>query len=112
MAAVTAQHLVGFSTLARPGPLCNTKSHFNHDLSSGNLRAFNLKKLKLLLSPSLQWPQAALRLGGDIPETSRSSVKTCTWAILLAEEAQCSLGANLNGASRLLLNCPSDRQVS
>ena len=63
-----------------------------------------------MLSPSPQWPQAALRLGGDgrqltvtvaasslgrpkgrtvfgkesfesIPETSRSSVETCTWAI-------------------------------
>ena len=56
----------------------------------------------MLLSPSLQWSEAALRLVGDgrqvpqtelkqdglwvepfnsIPETSRSSVKTCTWAI-------------------------------
>ena len=33
-------------------------------------------------------------------------------ALVLSEEAQCSLGANLNGASRLLLNCPSGRQVS
>ena len=61
VAAVTAQHLVGFSTLARPGPLCNTKSHFNHDRSSGNLRAFNLKKLKLSPSPSPQWPAAGGR---------------------------------------------------
>ena len=30
-----------------------------------NVKAFNLKKLKLSLSPSPQWPQAALRLGGD-----------------------------------------------
>ena len=33
--------------------------------SFGNVKAFNLKKLKLSLSPSPQWPQAALRLGGD-----------------------------------------------
>ena len=64
--------------------------------------AFNLKKLKLSLSPSPQLPQAALLLGAtackflrqtkgrtvfglesfeSIPETSRSSVETCTWAI-------------------------------
>ena len=34
----------------------------------------------------------------SIPETSRSSVETCTWAIW-TWEAQCSLGANLNGAT-------------
>ena len=39
------------------------ESHFNR--SFGNVKAFNLKKLKLSLSPSPQWPQAALRLGGD-----------------------------------------------
>ena len=33
--------------------------------SFGNVKAFNFKKLKLSLSPSPQWPQAALRLGGD-----------------------------------------------
>ena len=79
------------------------ESHFNP--SFGNVKAFNLKKLKLSLSPSPQWPQAALRhwQGGatagkflrqtkgrtffgkesfeSIPETSRSSVETCTWAI-------------------------------
>ena len=37
------------------------ESHFNP--SFGNV--FNLKKIKLSLSPSPQWPQAALRLGGD-----------------------------------------------
>ena len=31
----------------------------------GNVKALNLEKLKLSLSPSPQWPQAALRLGGD-----------------------------------------------
>ena len=41
--------------------------------------AFNFKKLKLSLSPSPQWPQAALRLGGDgrqVPKADqgRSSV--------------------------------------
>ena len=35
-----------------------------------------------------------------------------TLALGLSEEAQCSLGANLNGTSRLLLNCPSGRQGS
>ena len=39
------------------------ESHFKS--SFGNVKAFNLKKLKLSLSPSPQWPQAALRLGGD-----------------------------------------------
>ena len=39
------------------------ESHFNP--SFGIVKAFNLKKLKLTLSPSPQWPQAALRLGGD-----------------------------------------------
>ena len=39
------------------------ESHFKS--SFGNVKAFNLKKLKLSLSPSQQWPQAALRLGGD-----------------------------------------------
>ena len=42
------------------------ESHFKS--SFGNVKAFNLKKLKLSLSgslsPSPQWPQAALRLGG------------------------------------------------
>ena len=33
--------------------------------SFGNVKAFNFKKLKLSLTPSPQWPQAALRLGGD-----------------------------------------------
>ena len=41
--------------------LCGSKSHFNR--SFGNVKAFNLKKLKLSLSPSQQWPQAALLLG-------------------------------------------------
>ena len=40
-----------------------SKSHFNR--SFGNVKAFNLKKLKLTLSLSPQWQQAALRLGGD-----------------------------------------------
>ena len=39
------------------------ESHFKS--SFGNSKAFNLKKLKLSLSPSPQWPQAALLLGGD-----------------------------------------------
>ena len=39
------------------------ESHFYP--SFGNVKAFNLKKLKSTLSPSPQWPQAALRLGGD-----------------------------------------------
>ena len=39
------------------------ESHFKS--SFGNVKAFNLKKLKLSLSPSPQWPQAALLLGGD-----------------------------------------------
>ena len=39
------------------------ESHFKS--SFGNVKAFNLKKLKVSLSPSRQWPQAALRLGGD-----------------------------------------------
>ena len=88
------------------------ESHFKS--SFGDVNTFNSKKLKLSLSPSPQWPQAALRLGpgGDgrrrqpssagkflrqpetkgssvfglesfdsIPETYRSSVETCTWAI-------------------------------
>ena len=76
------------------------ESHFNP--SFGNVKAFNLKKLKLTLSPSPQWPQATLRLGAtagkflrktkgrtvfgkesfeSIPETSRSRVETCPWAI-------------------------------
>ena len=76
------------------------ESHFKSYF--GNVKAFNLKKLKLSLSPSPQWPEVALRLGGDggkflkqslgrtvfglesfesIPETSKSSVETCTWAI-------------------------------
>ena len=75
------------------------ESHFKS--SFGNVKAFNLKKLKLSLSPSPQWPQAALLLGAtagkflrqtkgrtvfglesfeSIPETSRSSVETCTWS--------------------------------
>ena len=80
--------------------LCDSKSHFNRSL--GNVKAFTLKKLKLSLSPSPQWPQAACGWGAtagkflrkslgrtvfglesfeSIPETSRSSVETCTWAI-------------------------------
>ena len=72
------------------------KSHFKS--SFGNVKAFNLKKLKLSLSPSPQWPQAACGWGAtagkflrqslgrtvfgkesfeSIPETSRSSVETC-----------------------------------
>ena len=39
------------------------ESHFKSYF--GNVKAFNLKKLKLSLSPSPQWPEAALRLGGD-----------------------------------------------
>ena len=39
------------------------ESHFKSYF--GNVKAFNFKKLKLSLSPSPQWPQAALRLGGD-----------------------------------------------
>ena len=39
------------------------ESHFKSPF--GNVNAFNLKKLKLSLSPSPQWPQAALQLGGD-----------------------------------------------
>ena len=34
----------------------------------------------------------------------------CKLALGQSEAAQCSLGTNLNGASRLLLNCPSGRQ--
>ena len=108
------------------------ESHFKS--SFGNVKAFNLKKLKLSLSPSLQWPQSARRLGATagkflsqtVPKAgpslernpsnqfqkpSRSSVETYTWNFYCAE-AQCSLGANLNRASLLLLNCPSGRQVS
>ena len=76
------------------------ESNFNR--SFGNEKVFNLKKLKLSLSPSQQWPQAAYGWGAtagkflrqtkgrtvfgleyfeSIPETSRSSVETCTWAI-------------------------------
>ena len=76
------------------------ESHFKS--SFGNVKAFNLKKLKLSLSPSPQWQQAACGWGAtagkflrqtkgrtvfgkesieSIPETSRSSVETCTWAI-------------------------------
>ena len=44
-------------------PSMQFESHFKSYF--GNVKAFNLKKLKLLLSPSQQWPQAALRLGGD-----------------------------------------------
>ena len=39
------------------------ESHFKSYF--GNVKAFNLKKFKLSLSPSPQWPEAALRLGGD-----------------------------------------------
>ena len=39
------------------------ESHFKS--SFGKVKALNVKKLKLSLSPSPQWPQAALRLGGD-----------------------------------------------
>ena len=80
------------------------ESHFNP--SFGNVKAFNLKKLKLTLSPTQ--PVAAMAAGGpaaggatagkflrqsvgrtvfgkesfeSIPETSRSSVETCPWAI-------------------------------
>ena len=76
------------------------ESHFKS--SFGNVKAFNLKKLKLSLSPSPQWPQAACCWGAtagkflrqslgrtvfghdsfeSIPETSRKYVETCTWAI-------------------------------
>ena len=39
------------------------ESHFKSYF--GNVKAFNLKKLELSLSPSPQWPEAALLLGGD-----------------------------------------------
>ena len=102
------------------------ESHFKS--SFGNVNAFNFKKLKLSLSPSPpQWPQAALPGCGwgatagkflrqslgrtvfglesfeSIPETSKSSVETCTWAILRG---------TMQFGDQLLLNCPSGRQVS
>ena len=43
------------------GPASDSKSHFNR--SFGNIKAFNLKKLKLSLSPSPPWPQAACGWG-------------------------------------------------
>ena len=49
----------GESLPVRP---CDSKSHFNR--SFGNVKAFNLKKIKLSLSgPSPQWPQAACGWG-------------------------------------------------
>ena len=76
------------------------ESHFKSYF--GNVKAFNFKILKLSLSPSPQWPEAACGWGAmageflrqslgrsvfgnesfeSIPETSRSSVETCTCAI-------------------------------
>ena len=52
---------VGFNSM-------QLESHFKS--SFGNVKAFNLKKLKLSLSPSPQWPQAALLLkdyGRQVP---------------------------------------------
>ena len=58
----------GIAILPRPsrapppsGPASDSKSHFNR--SFGNIKAFNLKKLKLSLSPSPPWPQAACGWG-------------------------------------------------
>ena len=90
--------------------LCDAKlSHFNP--SFGNVKAFNLKKLKLTLIPSPQWPQAALRLGGDGRQVPKAGPGPSLernpsnpfqkplevqkkLALGLSEEAQCSLGAN------------------
>ena len=64
------------SEAVRGSGLCDSRSHFNP--SFGNVKAFNLKKLKLSesLSPSPQWPQAAaLRLarGGDGRQVAQAS---------------------------------------
>ncbi len=45
------------------------ESHFKS--SFGNVEAFNLKKLKLTLSPLQQWQQVALRMGGDNRQVPR-----------------------------------------
>ena len=57
--------------------LCDSKSHFNR--SFGNVKAFNLKKLKLSLSPSQQWPQAACGWGataGKFLRQTKGSLRT------------------------------------
>ena len=78
------------------------ESHFKSYF--GNVKAFNLKKFKIIAEPVAAMAGGGLRLGGDgrrimflrqslgrtvfgkesfesIPETSRSSVETCPWAI-------------------------------
>ena len=47
---------------------------FESDFKSsfGNVKAFNLKKLKLLLSSSQQWPEAALLLGAMAGQRANS----------------------------------------
>ena len=110
------------------GPM-RFESHFKSYF--GNVKAFNLKKFKIIAEPvaamegggpaaggwwqanSLGRPKAgpSLDLNPSNPFQKPLEVQY-TLALGLSEEAQCSLGANLNGASRLLLNCPSGRQVS
>ena len=62
------------------------ESHFNP--SFGNVKAFNLKKLKLSLSPSPQWPQAALRRGwgataGKFLRQTKACGRTVFWKGIL-----------------------------
>ena len=43
--------------------LCDSKSHFNR--SFGNVKAFNLKKIKIIPEPVVAIAAGGLRLGGD-----------------------------------------------
>ena len=43
--------------------LCDSKSHFNR--SFGNVKAFNLKKIKIIAEPVAAMAAGGLRLGGD-----------------------------------------------
>ena len=50
------------SDVGRPGP---TRFEVSFQSLFWKCKSISLKKLKLSLSPSPQWPQAALRVGGD-----------------------------------------------
>ena len=65
-----------------PGTIRHSDGRRRYASSFGSVKAaFNLKKLKLSLSPSPQWPQAALWLGGDgrqVPEADQGQDRLWT----------------------------------
>ena len=62
---VTVTHWPG---PVRPGPMRFERHSTSSFSAVGNVKAFNLKKIKLTLSPSPQWPQAAPAAAAASPE--------------------------------------------